>query len=810
MIRRHLYRSALTLALVLLPLALPAQEKSASVVKYMPSSDAVFFMEFDGLNSQSAAWQKTDLYGLLNKTLLRNLVDDIALQIQAIAKQAMNDAQSPELTQGMIDGLAEALTQEGGGLSVHWREGAKEPQVVIALPNILKHGRGQGKLSTLFQNMIQTELMAGRIKVEKNGSRQVIKPTDRTDITLINDTDDVVFLFGDSKAAMAAIEGREPNLQSHARFRALSKPNKTFKPILRAFLDISAIPLPPEAKALGLDGLKQIEARMGFEANQLRSECKVLAPAPRKGILSLLDTPALDKASLANVPSDATSFTAISFDPAGIMAKAGKLGETVQPGMEANMEKMQDDFRQKLGFDLKTNLLELIGPVVVYGTKKASSEVNAAETMFVSVQVKSPQLLAQSIDKLLPVIQAIANQAMAQQGMPVEGQVQIRRQKVGTSTRNWIVDLPKGLVPPEFGKISPSFRIGDKTLVFGMNPKTVADILNVAEGRGKKFEFVGKYANLAPSLPANMAMVQVRDDSQSLPASLALLPSVMDQLKAQMAAAGKAEAFPIKINPRLIPKPQEMQPFLKPAMMTMAVTKDGLVIESRDSVPTVAAPAVAAVLTSLLLPAVQSAREAARRAQCINNFKQFGLAMHNAHDSKDRAFPKQAITDKDGKPLLSWRVAILPYLEEGELYKQFHLDEPWDSPHNKSLISKMPKSYACPSHSTPPGMTTYMAVSGKGTMFEPNKGTSLASVLDGTSNTIMLVEGTEPVEWTKPVDIEYNPNDPSAMIGSRHPGGYNVLFADGSVRFLKLGISRELLKALFSKSGGEVVDPQGF
>ena len=125
MIRRHLYRSALTLALVLLPLALPAQEKSASVVKYMPSSDAVFFMEFDGLNSQSVAWQKTDLYGLLNKTLLRNLVDDIALQIQAIAKQAMNDAQSPELTQGMIDGLAEALTQEGGGLSVHWREGAK-------------------------------------------------------------------------------------------------------------------------------------------------------------------------------------------------------------------------------------------------------------------------------------------------------------------------------------------------------------------------------------------------------------------------------------------------------------------------------------------------------------------------------------------------------------------------------------------------------------------------------------------------------------------------------------------------------------
>jgi hypothetical protein len=95
-----------------------------------------------------------------------------------------------------------------------------------------------------------------------------------------------------------------------------------------------------------------------------------------------------------------------------------------------------------------------------------------------------------------------------------------------------------------------------------------------------------------------------------------------------------------------------------------------------------------------LLPATQSAREAARRAQCTNNIKQIMLAMHNYH-SANNSFPRD-ITDKDGKPLLSWRVAILPYIEQAELYNKFKLDEPWDSPHKKELLKEMPTSFNCP------------------------------------------------------------------------------------------------------------------
>ena len=122
---------------------------------------------------------------------------------------------------------------------------------------------------------------------------------------------------------------------------------------------------------------------------------------------------------------------------------------------------------------------------------------------------------------------------------------------------------------------------------------------------------------------------------------------------------------------------------------------------------------------ALFLPAFRSAREAARRAQCTNNLKQIGLAFHNYQEANG-SLPPAAITDRNGKPLLCWRVAILPYLESSPLYSRFHLDEPWDSPHNLALLDPMPMVYACPSdRNRKPGMTGYQVVVGPATAFSP-------------------------------------------------------------------------------------------
>lgn len=230
-----------------------------------------------------------------------------------------------------------------------------------------------------------------------------------------------------------------------------------------------------------------------------------------------------------------------------------------------------------------------------------------------------------------------------------------------------------------------------------------------------------------------------------------------------------------------------------------------------------------AVLIALLLPAVQAAREAARRTQCTNNLKQIGLAMHN-FESSFGAFPAQAITDPSGKPLLSWRVAILPFLEQQLLYEQFHLDEPWDSPHNLSLLPKIPMTYVCPSNGDPSettgGLTHYQVIAGPGAAFDPSVqrfmspgttlGINLSMITDGTSNTIMVAEGTPAVEWTRPDDLAYQPNGPAPALGSKHPGGENVLIMDGSVRYLKQAIAQMVLRSLITRSGGEVITADSY
>ncbi len=186
--------------------------------------------------------------------------------------------------------------------------------------------------------------------------------------------------------------------------------------------------------------------------------------------------------------------------------------------------------------------------------------------------------------------------------------------------------------------------------------------------------------------------------------------------------------------------------------------------------------------------------------------------MLNFHDGNN-AFPKPAITDKDGKPLLSWRVAILPYIEQQELYNRFKLDEPWDSPHNKALIKEMPATYLCPSRGNPePGTTTYRSFVGPGAFFEEGKAIGIADIIDGTSNTLMVVESEEAVLWTKPDDLTFDPAMAPSLhgAGSFHPGGFNALFADGSVRFIKKSIDLIVFNALVTRAGGEVINRDGF
>ncbi len=212
--------------------------------------------------------------------------------------------------------------------------------------------------------------------------------------------------------------------------------------------------------------------------------------------------------------------------------------------------------------------------------------------------------------------------------------------------------------------------------------------------------------------------------------------------------------------------------------------------------------------TKIIVPMAARVRNAAQRNQDANNLKQIALAMHNYLDTH-KTFPSSSSFDKQGKPLLSWRVHILPYVEQDHLYKQFKLEEPWDSEHNKKLIAKMPAVYKSPfQKKAAAGKTTYLVPVGKDTIFPGPKGIHIRDITDGTSNTILVVEVNDDnaVTWTKPDDFKVSTKDPLAKLLRPESKGFNAAFADGSVRYLPRTIALKTLRALFTRNGGEVIE----
>jgi hypothetical protein len=207
--------------------------------------------------------------------------------------------------------------------------------------------------------------------------------------------------------------------------------------------------------------------------------------------------------------------------------------------------------------------------------------------------------------------------------------------------------------------------------------------------------------------------------------------------------------------------------------------------------------------TDEALPATDADREKVKNASS-KNVMQIMNGVHNFASAEKDRLPRD-IYDKDGKPLLSWRVAILPYLEQEPLFKLFKLDEPWDSPNNIKLLDKMPAVYDSPrARSKLKGFTVYQTFMGNGAV--PNSMFSVGNIPDGTSNTIWCVEATAAVPWTKPVHIPFEPEKDLPKFGKAFGEKPLVGMCDGSVRFVDLKkVSAATLKNAISGNEGNVL-----
>jgi len=221
------------------------------------------------------------------------------------------------------------------------------------------------------------------------------------------------------------------------------------------------------------------------------------------------------------------------------------------------------------------------------------------------------------------------------------------------------------------------------------------------------------------------------------------------------------------------------------------------------------AKGVLLILTLAILPlsaqdSQNTQQNAAVEKKNFRNLQYIGLAFHNYHDVHKK-FPTAASYDSEGKPLLSWRVHILPYLgeKESKLYQQFRLDEPWNGPHNRTLVSEMPDVFKVPL-AEPLGdtLTSYLLPVSNKTAFPP-KGEG-RSMTDLSSNTILVVEAdrAQAVVWSEPKDLEYNADVPSKGLGGQRKDGFLAVFADGRVDTCRSGLDANQLRKLFNPQDG--------
>lgn len=253
----------------------------------------------------------------------------------------------------------------------------------------------------------------------------------------------------------------------------------------------------------------------------------------------------------------------------------------------------------------------------------------------------------------------------------------------------------------------------------------------------------------------------------------------------------------------------------KEVLETMEMRTDGEALRITAKIPN-----AGATIADVIVPQLKQARDAASRAQSQNNLKNLALAALTYADAIG-SYPPAIVYGKSGFPQLnssgdksahvprSWRVELLPMLGQEELYKQYRLDQPWDSEANLKVLKQMPAVYRSPFDKPNSTNTSYFAVIGPGTVFDGEEGTPLRAITDGTSHTLLWVEANREIPWTKPEDIAYEPGKEVPKLGGwMENGEVPVAYCDGSIRVL-VDVAEAELRELIGKADGDDVEPFG-
>ncbi len=541
--------------------------------------------------------------------------------------------------------------------------------------------------------------------------------------------------------------------------------------------------------ALGLSNLDAISAVNGLSKDGMIGRTLLSVKGDPTGLFTILDDKPLKASDLAPIPKDAYFGAALKFDIPKTVAKVREIATQIDPLAGPQINEAINEAGVQFGIDLEKDVLEPLGDV--WCISHSPSEGGFLVGLTIAVSVDDAATLAKTHAKLLP----IAKGALGEEDM------EIKSFAFAGETIHYLSGND-GMVFPA------SWCLTKDQLYISSVPQNIKAVLL----RGADFESVAKTPEVSRVLEGGGATLI--SYSNNLRSNQLFYPYVQILSQMMPILAQEVDGLPegLEFDSSLLPTLPTLLKYSKPSVSTMWHAPDGFEMSKQEVMPSVSVGSYLPMMAGFMLPAISSARGAARQMQSMNNAKQMSLAMFN-YESTHRHFPAQATT-KDGKKLLSWRVELLPYLEERELYEQFKKDEPWDSPHNKKLLSKMPEIFKSPSGNAPEGYTHYLAPIGKGAaMSMKPKGVSMRDLSDGTSNTVSIIEVDDAaaVPWTKPEDYNYDPEDPTVRVGDpemvlgglRDDGTFLAAFYDGHVSAIDAFDDPDKIKAKFTANAGD-------
>ena len=539
------------------------------------------------------------------------------------------------------------------------------------------------------------------------------------------------------------------------------------------------------SRASGFQHLDSFVCVTGLDEQQYVSRTYIKIDEDSDGLLTVLPSQPLEATNLESIPTDAMFAVAFKMEVTqafdALLAFAGQL----DAGMAKSFEEFSEGFEEMVGSDFRQDLLAALGEEFTLYTTKADGGLMTGWTM--TVEVTDSKKLTQISDKIIGLVQS---------------------EEASINTHDFEGKQVSTLRSPAL-PFAPTWCLNNSQLVFGLFPQSVRSHVQSDTTKGSLTNRDDIQRLFAGN--SNPCLLVYRDTRGIMEE---VYPTL--QMGVQMALSFMPPEM-VSMDISMLPSARAITRNMQPAIWLARRDSNGFEFESFQSLPGGSFSASAPIAIAAAIPAIDASARASRRAASVNNLRQIMLAVHN-YSATHNKLPAAYNTDEDGKPLLSWRVHLLPYLDEFELYNQFRLDEPWDSPHNRQLIAQIPDVYRSPSSDADPGKTNYLALRGEhGVIVPPEEsehgkenplGIEFGEILDGTSNTIAIVEASNEsaVIWTKPDDLIPNLANPIQGLMGVHQGLFIVAITDGSVRTLPAETPPDTLRGLFTRDQAEVVD----